>query len=189
MHAHVHHCAAAAVFLALTPVAGHIGIPAGELREARNRTADLAVGNGLFHSHDVCAKAHHQTCRNLDALALTVVNDLLPLFRGHGQRLFNQNMLASVGGHHGLLGVQHNGGRDINRVNLGIGQQRSLAVIRTLAAPLGAGLFRQLHIDLHYSNQLGVIRQHHSGNRSAVCNAARADNAPTKLFHSNCLLL
>lgn len=91
-------------------------------------------------------------------------------------------MLASVGGHHGLLGVQHNGGRDINRVNLGIGQQRSLAVIRTLAAPLGAGLFRQLHIDLHYSNQLGVIRQHHSGNRSAVCNAARADNAPTKLF-------
>ena len=184
VHAHVHHGAAAAVFLALTPVARHIGIPAGELRVAGDDLADLAVGDRLFHRLHIRAETHHETGGDLHALALAIGDDLLALFRGHGEGFFNEDVLACVRSGHRLPRVQNNGRRDVNCVDLRVGEQRRLVIIRTLAAPLGAAFFCQLHVDLHHSDQFGVIRQHHARDRPTVCDAARADHAPTNLFHS-----
>ena len=183
MDAHVHQRASAALRLFLPPRAGNIRVPAGKLRVGRDGLADLSLGDGLLHRLNAGAEAHHEARRDQNALFLAVLDDLLPFRRRHCQRLFDQNVLARVCRGHRLLCVQENRGRDIDRVNLRVVQQFFRRRIRFFAVPFRAAAFRQLRRDLHDGDQLCIFALHHTGDRPALGNAARADNAPTNLFH------
>ena len=125
------------------------------------------------------AKAHHEAGRDLHALAFTILDDLLTLVGRHGQRLFDQDILAVVGSQLRLLRVQDDGSRDINCVDLRVGQQVLFLRVAALGAVFLADLLDLLSVDVHDGDQLRVLRQHHPRDRSAVRNAARADDAPT----------
>ena len=103
----------------------------------------------------------------------------LAMTSDEGQRLFDQDILAVVGGQLRLLRVQDDGRGDIDRVNLRIGQQVLFLRVAALGAVFLADLLDLLSVDVHDGDQLCVLRQHHPRDRSAVRNAARADDAPT----------
>ena len=75
--------------------------------------------------------------------------------------------------------MQDDGRGDIDRVDLRVGQQVLFLRVAALGAVFLADLLDLLSVDVHDGNQLRVLRQHHPRDRSAVRNAARADDAPT----------
>ena len=175
----IHHRAAACFGFALPPVAGLIRKPERKLRIAGYDRADLALGNGFFHTHDVRTEAHHEARCDLHALTFAVVDDFLTFVRRHGQRLFNQNILAVICGQLGLLCVQDDGRCNINGIDLRVCQQILFFGVAALCAVFLTDFFNLLGIDVHDGDQFCVLGQHHAGNCSAIRNAAGANHAPT----------
>ena len=179
MDGQIHHRAAACFGFALPPVAGLIRKPERKLRIAGYDCADLALGNGFFHTHDVRTEAHHEARCDLHALTFAVADDFLTFVRRHGQRLFNQNILAVICGQLGLLCVQDDGRCNINGIDLRVCQQILFFGVAALCAVFLTDFFNLLGIDVHDGDQFCVLGQHHAGNCSAIRNAAGANHAPT----------
>ena len=183
VHAHIHQRAAAGMLLLLPPCAGNIRIPAGKLRVARHQLTDLARIDRLLHRLHISAVAHHEAGGEQHTLVPAVIHYFLRLSGSHGQRLFQQDMLAPIRRKPSLTGMEHHRRGDIYGVDFRIIQQRLIAGVGTLCVVLCAQLFRQFLVDFHHRDQFRVFCQHHTRQRAPVCNAARAQYTPTYLFH------
>ena len=70
------------------------------------------------------------------------VDHALGLGRGQGQRLLAQDVLAGLGGRDRPLRVEVVGQRDVDRVDLGIGEQRLVGGVGARDAQLGCATLR-----------------------------------------------
>ena len=143
----------------------------------------LPSAMGALHCLHIGAKAHHQARGQLDALGLTVADDFEAFFGVHGQRLFNQYMLARVSRHARLRRVHDHGGRRCTpRRSQGRRAGRARCRRRASQFHLARHFSASSMLTFHDRYQFGAVAEHHSGDRAAVGDAAGADDAPNALF-------
>ena len=142
--------------------------PGFDLRPDGGDNGAVEIGEGL-----------HQE----DAVLLRRAEHGLRLGLRYGQGLFAQHVLAGLQGPHRPGAVQVVGQRDIDGLDLWVGQQFFIAAIRLFKAefPLeGLGLLQAPARD---SVQGAVVRRFHGGNGLAPGNVRRAQDAPVDLSH------
>ena len=96
---------------------------------------DPARADELPHRDPGRVEAVHERLHQVDAGGLAGGDHPLGVGRGHRQRLLAQDVLAGTGRGDRPLGVEVVGQRDVDGVDLGVGQERLVRAVSTAGSP------------------------------------------------------
>ena len=124
----------------------------------------------------------HEAVHEFDLLRPAIVHDRPGLRGGRGERLLAQDVLAGVGGFAGPFGVQGVGERDVDGVDVSIGEQRLVAAMGDRdVRGFGRGR-RLLGRAAGDGNQVSVRRAAEAG-QEPVVDLRDAEDAPAEFVH------
>jgi hypothetical protein len=129
-------------------------------------------------------RAHHEGFLDRPAGAVADGDQLARLGRAHPDRLLAQDMLAGLRRLHGPGHVEMVGERDIDRLDLGVGQERLVAVVGAWDAELTGGGLGQRPLAGSNCDHLAVMAALHGWDHLFTGDPGRTENAEFQLRHA-----
>ena len=141
--AHVQNATAAQLVVQHAAALFVIGVEAKRGLDQAHLT-DCAAFDDVYHFGDLWMTAIHEGFHQEDFIDLGSFDDGHDLGGVHAHRLLTHNVLARLSGLNGPLGVPRVGRGDVNRLHIGVGQQRLVAGVAGGDAELVGELIRFL---------------------------------------------